>query len=115
VGVRKRLLATPADRVPDHLAAAVVAFCEPIAAIRAGYVALLEVTEGFGHPREQLAVAFELTDVGEATLALVAERFVESMPQEIQAGGCNVLQAGALGVWGEHARRVFARGSRGLP
>jgi hypothetical protein len=115
VSLRQRLLETPAERVPDELAATVRAFCEPIEVVRGAYVGLTEITERFGYPREQLAVAFELaapaaaTEEGDRQLRLVADRFYESMPEDVQAGGCNFLEPGALGVWGEKALRVFSR------
>jgi hypothetical protein len=31
------------------------------------------------------------------------------MPEEVQAGGCNVLDAGGVAVWSTQAQRVFSR------
>jgi hypothetical protein len=113
--MKQRLLETPPERVSNELAETVRSFCEPIDVIRASYVGLTEITEDFQYPREQLAVAFELrvptaqTREGDRELRLVADRFYESMPEEIVAGGCNFLEAGALGVWREKAQQVFAR------
>ena len=115
MGIKQRLLETAPERVPAELAATVKSFCEPIDVIHASYVGVVEVTEDFGYPREQLAVAFELTtpsaetEEGDRELRLVADRFYESMPEEVQAGGCNFLEPGALAVWQEKAQRVFAR------
>jgi hypothetical protein len=111
----RRLLPTPAERVPAELAAAVDEFCRPIRAIRAAYLGLTEVTEDRGSPREQLAVGFDLDGGDDALLDLLAARFVEFVPDELQAGGCNVLEAGALGVWDDHAQRVFARAPNDVP
>jgi len=115
MGFKQRLLETSPERVPAELAATVKTFCEPIEVIRASYVGLIEITEDFGYPREQLGVAFELnqpsarTEEGDRELRLVADRFYESMPEDVQAGGCNFLEPGALAVWREKAQRVFAR------
>ena len=115
MGIKQRLLETPSERVPTELAATVISFCGPLDVIRSAYVGLTEITEGFGYPREQLAVAFELetpsadTEQGDRELRLVADRFYESMPEDVQAGGCNFLQPGAIGVWHEKAQRVFSR------
>jgi hypothetical protein len=115
MATRIRLLETPAARVPDELAASVRAFCEPIGEIRTAYVGLTEVTEGFQHPREELAVAFELLDPspetaeGDRELRDVADRFYAAMPESVQAGGCNFPGVEALPVWHEKARRVFSR------
>jgi hypothetical protein len=113
--MRQRLLDTPADRVPAELAATIRSFCEPIDAIHAAYVGLTELTLDFHEPREQLAVAFELaepvaeTAEGDRELRLVADRFYESMPEEIVAGGCNFLEPGGIDAWGDKAQRVFSR------
>ena len=113
--MRQRLLDTPADRVPAELAATVRAFCEPIDAINAAYVGLTELTVEFHDPREQLAVAFELaepvaeTAEGDRELRLVADRFYDSMPEDVVAGGCNFLEPGGIGAWREKAQQVFSR------
>jgi hypothetical protein len=115
MGFKQRLLETPPERVPAELTTTVTSFCEPIGVIRAAYVGLIEITEDFGYPREQLGVAFELTEPsaqteeGDRELRIVADRFYESMPEDVQAGGCNFLEPGALGVWSEKAQRVFSR------
>jgi hypothetical protein len=115
MGFKQRLLETPPERVPPELAATVQSFCEPIDVIRASYVGLIEITEDFGYPREQLGVAFELvtpaarTKEGDRELRLVADRFYETMPEDVQAGGCNFLEPGAIAVWREKAQQVFAR------
>jgi hypothetical protein len=113
--VRQRLLDTPADRVPAELAAAVRAFCDPIDAINAAFVGLTELTVEFHDPREQLAVAFELaepvaeTAEGDRELRLVAERFYDSMPEDVVAGGCNFLEPGGIDAWRAKAQQVFSR------
>jgi hypothetical protein len=113
--VRQRLLDTPADRVPPELAAAVKAFCEPIDVIHAAYVGLTELTEDFHAPREVLSVAFELavptaaTEEGERELRLVADRFYDTMPKDVQAGGCNFLEPGGIDAWQKQAQQVFSR------
>jgi hypothetical protein len=113
--VRQRLLDTPTDRVPAELAETVRAFCEPVDVIHAAYIGLTELTLDFHDPREQLAVAFELaapvaeTEEGDRELRLVADRFYETMPEEIQAGGCNFLEPGGIDAWHEKAQQVFSR------
>jgi len=113
--VKQRLLATTPEQVPDDLVATVRAFSDPIDVIRSSYVAVVEVTEDFAYPRQQLAVAFELavpeagTAEGDRELRLVADRFYESMPEDVQSGGCNFLEPGALAVWREKAQQVFTR------
>jgi len=113
--VRQRLLDTPADRVPPELAERVRSFCEPIDAIRSAYIGLTELTPDFHDPREQLAVAFELaepvaeTPEGDRELRVVADRFYEEMPEDVQAGGCNFLEPGGIDAWHEKAQQVFSR------
>jgi hypothetical protein len=115
MGLKQRLLETAPERVPDEMAETVRAFCEPIEVVSAAYVGLTEITEDFGYPREQLSVAFELrvptaaTKEGDRELRIVADRFYDSMPEEIRAGGCNFLEPGAISVWHEKAQQVFAR------
>jgi hypothetical protein len=113
--VKQRLLETSPEQVPADLVATVKAFSEPIEVIRSSYVAIVEVTEDFAYPRQQLAVAFELTEPsaqteeGDRELRLVADRFYESMPEDVQAGGCNILEPGALAAWREKGQQVFSR------
>ena len=113
--MRQRLLDTPADRVPPELAAAVKAFCDPLDVIRAAYIGLTELTEVFHEPREVLSVAFELavpsavTEEGDRELRLVADRFYDTMPEDVQAGGCNFLEPGGIDAWHEQAQQVFSR------
>jgi hypothetical protein len=109
VGVKHKLLDTQPEQVPHEFAQEVIDFCKPIDAITAAWVGLTEITEDFQHPYEQLAAAFELTSDDDAHLQLVAGRFYESMPEDVQAGGCNVLDAGGVAVWSEQAQRVFSR------
>jgi hypothetical protein len=113
--VRQRLLDTPAARVPPELAATVRSFCEPVDVIRAAFVGLTELTLEFHEPREQLAVAFELaepsagTPEGDRELRVVADRFYETMPELVRAGGCNFLEPGGIDAWRAKAQQVFAR------
>ena len=113
--MRQRLLETPAQRVPPELAAAVSAFCAPLEVIRAAYVGLTELRQEFHDPREVLSVAFELvvptaeTEEGDRELRLVADRFYETMPEDVQEGGCNFLEPGGIDAWREKAQQVFSR------
>jgi len=109
MSVKHRLLDTPPEKVPHEFAQEVIDFCRPIDAITAAYVGLTEITEDFKHPYEQLAAAFELVSDDEEHLQLVADRFYASMPEDVQAGGCNVLDAGGLAVWRKQAQQVFSR------
>ena len=115
MGMRQRLLETPAERVPPGLAETVAEFCRPLDVVRAGYVGLTELRDGDAEPEERLAVAFVLAETDASTeeglrqVRLVTDRFYETMPDEIQAGGCGFLEAGGLAVWEERAQRVFAR------
>jgi hypothetical protein len=113
--MRQRLLETPADRVPSELARLVSDFCKPLDVIQAAYIGLTELTPDFQEPREQLAVAFELaapsaeTEEGDRELRLVTDRFYDTMPEEVQAGGCNFLEPGGIDAWREKAQQVFSR------
>ena len=113
--MKQRLLDTPVERVPVELAEQVRAFCEPLDVILASYIGLVEITADFDYPREQLAVAFELRaasvrdSADDPEVQRVAERFYESMPADVVAGGCNFLGPGALAAWNEKAWQVFAR------
>jgi hypothetical protein len=109
VGVKHKLLATPPEKVPHEFAQEVIDFCKPIAVITAAYVGLTEITEDFKNPYEQLAAGFELIADTDENLQLIADRFYASMPGNVQAGGCNVLDAGGLAVWQKQAQRVFTR------
>jgi hypothetical protein len=109
MGVKHRLLDTPPEKVPHEFAQEVIDFCKPIGVITAAYVGLTEISEDFGFPREQLAAAFVLTSDDLDTVQPVADRFYQSMPADVQAGGCNVLDAGGLAVWQKQAQRVFTR------
>jgi hypothetical protein len=109
VGVKHKLLDTPPEKVPHEFAQEVIDFCKPIDAITAAWVGLTEITEDFQHPYEQLAAAFELTSDDDEHLQLVADRFYTSMPADVQAGGCNVLDAGGVAVWRKQAQQVFTR------
>jgi hypothetical protein len=115
VAIRQRLLQTPEDRVTPALAKTVSDFCEPIDVIASAWVGLIEVTRDFEPPEQHLGVAFELgepvadTPEGARELRLVADRFYETMPPEIQEGGCNFLEPGGIDAWSGKARPVFSR------
>src|SRR5438105_15941872 len=106
---KHRLVDTPPEKVPHEFAQEVIDFCKPIDAVAAAYVGLTEITEEFGYPREQLAAAFELDAEDDTHLQSFADSFYASMPADVQAGGCNVLDAGGAAAWREHAQRVFSR------
>ena len=109
MGVKHRLLDTPPEKVPHEFAQEIIDFCKPVDAVRAAWVGLTEVTEDFQHPYEQLAAAFVLTIEDDAALQRFADRFYEAMPDDVQAGGCNVLDSGGEAVWSKQAQQVFAR------
>ena len=115
MGIRQKLLETPAETIPAGLAQTVGAFCAPLDVIRAAFIGLTEVTRDFGYPEQHLSVAFELAEAsadtpeGDRELRLVADRFYDELPDEIQAGGCNFLQPGGVAAWEEKAQRVFSR------
>jgi hypothetical protein len=113
MALRQRLLDTPAERVPPTLAALVADFCRPIPEIRAAFVGLTEVRHDFERPVERLSVAFELSEPaaetaeGDRELRLVADRFYDAMPDDVQAGGCNFLEPGATAAWEAKAQKVY--------
>ncbi|HUK43954.1 MAG TPA: hypothetical protein VLV28_01540 [Gaiellaceae bacterium] len=115
MAIRQRLLETPPERVPAELAKTVAAFCGPLDVIATAWVGVIEITRGVEQPEEHLGVAFELaepvaeTDEGDRELRLVADRFYETMPEEIQEGGCNFLEPGGITAWADKAQRVFSR------
>src|SRR6266436_6038891 len=109
MGVKHKLLETPPEKVPHEFAQTVIDFSKPIDVITAAYVGLTEITEDFKNPYEQLAAGFELTADTDENLELVADHFYASMPADVQAGGCNVLDAGGLVVWQKQAQQVFTR------
>jgi len=109
MSVKHRLLDTPPEKVPHEFAQEVIDFCKPLDAVTAAWVGLTEITEGFQHPYEQLAAAFALADEDDDHLQAFADRFYEAMPADVQAGGCNVLDAGGVAVWSKQAQRVFSR------
>src|SRR6266702_4648677 len=109
MGSKHKLLDTPPEKLSHEFAQAVIDFCKPFAAITAAYVGLTEVTEDFKNPYEQLAAAFVLTSDDIDTIEPVADRFYESMPEDVQVGGFNVLDAGGLAVWQKQAQQVFTR------
>ena len=115
MGMRQRLLETPAERVPPELAETVAEFCRPLDVVRAGLRRADRAERRRRRARGALAVAFELAETDASTeeglrqVRLVTDRFYETMPEEIQAGGCNFLEAGGFAVWEERAQQVFAR------
>ena len=109
MATKHRLLETPPEKVPHEFAQEVIDFAKPIDAVTVAYVGLTEITEDFKNPVEQLAAAFELAAEDDASLQSFADRFYESMPADVQAGGCNVLDAGGAAAWRRQAQRVFSR------
>ena len=109
MSVKHRLLDTPPDKVPHEFAQEVIDFCKPVDAVSAAWVGLTEITEDFQRPHEQLAAAFELSSEDDEHLQAFADRFYASMPEDVQAGGCNVLDEGGVAVWSRQAQRVFSR------
>src|SRR2546423_2984485 len=98
---------TPAEHVPHEFAQEVIDFCRPIDAITTAWVGLTEITEDFQNPYEQLAAAFELTSDDDEHLRLVADRFYAAMPEDVQAGACNVLHPGGGAGWRKPGTQVF--------
>jgi hypothetical protein len=109
MGIKHRLLDTPPEKVPHEFAQSVIDFCKPIDSITSAYVGLTEITEDFQHPYEQLAAAFVLTSDDLDTVEPVADRFYATMPEDVQAGGCNVLDGPGIAVWAKQAQQVFSR------
>jgi hypothetical protein len=115
MGMRQKLLETAPELVSAELAQTVREFCVPIDLIQEAYVGLTEITRDFTAPEEHLAVAFVLhetdaeTEEGAREVRLVTDRFYESMPEDVQAGGCGFLEPGGIDVWQEKAQRVYAR------
>ena len=109
MATKHRLLNTPAEEVPHEFAQEVIDFAKPLDAVTAAYVGLTEITEDFKDPYRQLAAGFELSAEDGAALQAFADRFYESMPADVQAGGCNVLDAGGAAAWRAQAQRVFSR------
>ena len=116
MAVKQRLLDTPQERVPVELAEQVRAFCEPLDVISASYVGLTEITRGLQVParaargRVRAPRARRRTSsADDPEVQRVADRFYESMPADVVAGGCNFLGPGALAAWREKAWQVFAR------
>ena len=107
--IKHKLLDTQPEQVPHEFAQEVIDFCKPIDAVTAAWVGLTEITEDFGFPRRQLAAAFELASEDDARLQAFADRFYASAPEDVQAGGCNVLDAGGVAVWSGQAQQVFSR------
>ena len=109
MGVRHTLLETPPERVPHEYAQAVIDFCKGLDVIAVAYVGLTRVAVDFQNPTEELAAAFVLTEETQANIEAVAGRFYESMPEDVQAGGLNVLDPGGQAVWQKQAQQVFTR------
>jgi hypothetical protein len=109
VGTKHTLLDTPPEKVPHAFAQQVIDFCKPVDEVTTAWVGVTEITVDFNRPYEQLAAAFELVSADDEQLQRFAERFYELMPEDVQAGGCNVLAPAALADWQEKAQRVYAR------
>jgi hypothetical protein len=109
VAVKHKLLDTPPEKVPHEFAQEVIDFCRPLDAVVRAWVGLTEITEDFGFPREQLAAAFALASEDDEHLQAFADSFYTSMPEDVQAGGCNVLDPGGVAVWSKQAQQVFSR------
>ena len=115
MGIRQTLLDTPADQITPELTRTVADFCEPLDMIRSAWVGLIEVARDFHAPEQHLGVGFELaepaaeTEEGDRELRAVADRFYETMPAEVQAGGCNFLEPGGIAAWAAKAQQVFSR------
>ena len=109
MNVKHKLLDTPPEKVPHEFAQEVIDFCKPIDAVTAAWVGLTEITEDFHHPYEQLAAAFELSSEDDDHLQGFADRFYAAAPEDVQAGGCNVLDSGGVAVWNKQAQQVFSR------
>jgi hypothetical protein len=109
VPTKHRLIDTPPEKVPHEFAQEVIDFCKPIEAVSAAYVGLTEITQEFGYPHEQLAAGFVLETEDDEHLQQFADSFYGSMSSDVQAGGCNVLDAGGAAAWREHAHLVFSR------
>ena len=111
--MRQRLLETAPEQVPPALAQLVSDFCGPLEVIKEAFVGMTELTRDDEAPTRQLSVAFALavpssqTEEGDRELRLVTDRFYDAMPAEVQAGGCNFLEPGAIPVWEAKARRVY--------
>jgi hypothetical protein len=114
-GIRQTLLDTPADRVSAELTKTVADFCEPLDVIKTAWVGLIEIARDFHAPEQHLGVAFELsepvaeTEEGDRELRVVADRFYDTMPEEILEGGCNFLEPGGIDAWAAKAQKVFSR------
>ena len=114
-GIRQTLLDTPADRVSPELAKTVADFCGPLDVIKTAWVGLIEIARDFHAPEQHLGVAFELsepvaeTEEGDRELRVVADRFYDTMPEEILEGGCNFLEPGGIDAWAAKAQKVFSR------
>ena len=109
MSVKHKLLDTAPEQVPHEFAQAVIDFCKSVDAISEGYVGLTEITVDFKNPYRQLAAAFVLRQEDLAHVQLVAEKFDSTMPADVIAGGCNVLDGPGIDVWRKQAQRVFTR------
>jgi len=109
MGVRHKLLDTAPEQVPHEFSQSVIDFCKAVHAVSEGYVGLTEITVDFEKPYEQLAAAFVLGEEDVEHAQTLADRFYETMPADVQAGGCNVLDGEAVDVWRKQAQRVFSR------
>jgi hypothetical protein len=103
------LVDTAPEQVPHEFAQAVIDFCKSIDAISEGYVGLTEITVDAQNPYQQLAAAFVLAQEDVEHVQAVAQRFDATMPADVVAGGCNVLDGPGIDVWRKQAQRVFRR------
>jgi len=109
VNTKHTLLETAPESVPHEVAQEVIDFAKADANVTTAFVGLTSVTEDFHKPYELLAAAFVLGDESDGALQAFADRFYETLPESLQAGGCNVLAPAALEAWQAKAQRVFSR------
>jgi hypothetical protein len=109
VGVKHTLLQTPAEKVPHELAQTVIDFAKADPNVTRAFVGLTSIAVDFQNPYEQLAAGFVLADESAGALQAFADRFYGQLPEDVQAGGCNVLEPAAVDDWSAKAQQVFAR------
>jgi hypothetical protein len=107
------LATSPAD-LPDGLADQVARACEPVADVKAAYVARQLQTDAPDRPAvEVLSVALELrqspTEPGLPHTREVMLAVLRELPSIGRHRGVNVLAEAALPVWQHKAVRVFER------
>jgi hypothetical protein len=109
MGIKHTLLETPPESVPHELAQTVIDFAKTDTNVTRAFIGRTSIQEDFQNAYEQLAVGFVLADESAAALQAFADRFYAGTPEEVQAGGCNVLEPAALADWSAKAQQVFAR------